>query len=380
VLKPAATNPWYVLATLAREQTKIYDQKLHDKNREFWNAWLTQNLTDEARDATKDTEGRAYLKFQKNRKWEDLKVEAERLFHARLPGANIPDPEIGADFSNLEFGSFVSFQEFWFNSANFSGCNFSQDVYFVNSTWSGGPQFIGTTFCSVANFIGAQFLGAVIFYQAVFCKRSTFRSTIFAGHSDFRDTIFDEPCNMRVAKFLTEYPNLDGAALHNKTNVTAKNEYWPSIINEEDEYAVTCCATLRQNMTAQGRSDDAHFFFRREMDHKAEMAKIWERPFYDLYQWAEYGFGVRQPLELLLWVWLLGWLLLWTAETLTWYDALFLSLANIFKFLGFQKVYFDNTIKDLCGALKVLTALQTAVGYLALFFLGLGLRNRFRLK
>ena len=38
--RPAATNPWYVLATVAGEQREEeWDDDLHAKNRRYWNGW-----------------------------------------------------------------------------------------------------------------------------------------------------------------------------------------------------------------------------------------------------------------------------------------------------------------------------------------------------
>ena len=39
-LKPAAENPWYVLATIYGEQYgETFDRDLHARNRRIWNGW-----------------------------------------------------------------------------------------------------------------------------------------------------------------------------------------------------------------------------------------------------------------------------------------------------------------------------------------------------
>lgn len=45
-LKPAAGNPWYVLATIHGEQTRERrDFELHAKNRRIWNGWCCGHLS-----------------------------------------------------------------------------------------------------------------------------------------------------------------------------------------------------------------------------------------------------------------------------------------------------------------------------------------------
>ena len=44
-LKPAAENPWYVLATIHGEQTgKRCDRDVHRRNRRIWNGWSGGHL------------------------------------------------------------------------------------------------------------------------------------------------------------------------------------------------------------------------------------------------------------------------------------------------------------------------------------------------
>lgn len=51
-LRPAATNPWYVLMTVAGEpiSDQFYGHRvwnLHARNRRFWNDWQAKTLNDE---------------------------------------------------------------------------------------------------------------------------------------------------------------------------------------------------------------------------------------------------------------------------------------------------------------------------------------------
>jgi len=61
-------------------------------------------------------------------------------------------------------------------------------------------------------------------------------------------------------------------------------------------------------------------------------------------------------------------------------EAFGISFASLFNFFGFQKTFLSAAFEDLNGWLKILSAAQTVSGYVLLFFLGLGLRSRFRLR
>jgi hypothetical protein len=245
-------------------------------------------------------------------------------------------------------------------------------------------------------FWAGRFEQAADFNNARFSGLAQFQQCVFAKHADFTDAQFAAPANFRAAQFKTAYPRLEGTLLHDKTHVSAEDQYWPPTKthqsdqdqdkNKNEEAARTSCAYLRHNMTLQGLTEDAHFFFRREMTHKARRARWWERPFYILYRGVEYGYGVWQPLMGLIVVWLVGFIALVWFIACTEHPALGgwaasgLSFANIFRFFGFQATYFQEVIPNLPGWLNFIGGAQTVLGYLLLFFLALGLRNRFRLK
>ena len=63
------------------------------------------------------------------------------------------------------------------------------------------------------------------------------------------------------------------------------------------------------------------------------------------------------------------------------FDSVSLSFTSMFKFLGLQRLHFGaEYIQALHWSLELLTAVQTLGGIVFLFFLGLGLRTRFRLS
>ena len=60
-LKPASESPWYVLMTVAGEQTGfLIDDDLHARNLRFWDGWAGGSLSDTAK-AALVVEGRRLL-------------------------------------------------------------------------------------------------------------------------------------------------------------------------------------------------------------------------------------------------------------------------------------------------------------------------------
>ena len=63
-------------------------------------------------------------------------------------------------------------------------------------------------------------------------------------------------------------------------------------------------------------------------------------------------------------------------------EAVGWSFGNVFSFLSFGKTYYagDCYVKTLPAFLKVIAAFEMIGGFILLFLLSLGLRNRFRLR
>ena len=71
--------------------------------------------------------------------------------------------------------------------------------------------------------------------------------------------------------------------------------------------------------------------------------------------------------------------LLWDKPEILW-DATNLSFTNIFAFFGFDRRLPNFMIYEESHLFIALAGLETILGFILVFFLGLGLRNRFRLK
>ena len=82
---PTEQNPWYVLATIAGEQSgEGIDFDLVLKNRAYWNAWAGQHLSAEYKAEIKNASGKSL--FQGTPEWSEVEAEMTEAFTKRLTG------------------------------------------------------------------------------------------------------------------------------------------------------------------------------------------------------------------------------------------------------------------------------------------------------
>jgi hypothetical protein len=202
------------------------------------------------------------------------------------------------------------------------------------------------------------------------------------------------------ARFVGGVPAFYQRQMHQDTTFCTHGFRWPVITAANAGDGKRAYARLRQIMNELQKPDEEHFLFRQEMRCKAHEEEWWNRwPIRAFGAFSDFGYSVVRPL-----LWLLA---LWFGTAGVFYhvafspacyvgyglgpdgcgaktlaamgQALALSFTNIFPF-GLNRLYFADVLKDLPGGLQVLGGAQTVVGFVLLFFLGLGLRNRFRLK
>ncbi len=346
--------------------------------------------------------------------------------------------------STAGFQSSTFMRHAWFDTVTFMGhawfdrVTFKDHAWFVSATFRHSAGFISATFAMSAWFDAAVFSHSAwlgwakfsqdaSFHMTTFEQMVSFDSANFSGFAYFTMTRFggsrDKPCipnfsdcqfeksaSFRQAQFRDGYPGFSGAVLHDKTSFTARRElssdeiakddtligqtYWPKTTKQNPVNARESCAIIRHVLTQQGLPEEAHFFFRREM-HFAGLpseGRSWtERLPYRLFGWfSDYGYSIQRPLWWLAGVWFAG--LLTFAylfgvpqdyPKLAKYDdwtAMGLSFSNLFPLFGFGRVFLSDVLKDLPRWAQVLSGAQTVLSLPLLFFLGLGLRQRFRLR
>ncbi len=205
----------------------------------------------------------------------------------------------------------------------------------------------------------------------------------------FTDCQFQKPTSFRKATFHSRYPDFSGAVPHDKTTFTDHPDNWPKGTQSDPVQAKASCAVIRHNLGKQGLPEAEHFFYRREMGFGRQIGGFWERLPFRLYDWLSgYGYSIERPVWGMLWLWVVPGLIFGAAgvtgarlaDLATLLNSLGLSFANMFSFLGLQRTFFQTELDALTGAFQALAEFQTVMGFVLLFFLGLGLRNRFRLK
>jgi hypothetical protein len=311
-----------------------------------------------------------------------------------------------ADFHSAKFDQTASFifaafaqdADFVFATfarvARFDSATFAQVAYFVFATFEQAAHFDSATFAQVAIFYYAKFFGSAYFRKARFGSAPTSSENY---RFSFSDAIFERPTSFRDAEFKHRYPWLDGTVFHDKTQFTAERGFWPTERQPDPKQAKEACAALRHVMAKQSLPEHEGFFFRREMKFAGQSGPWPARPLYWIYGFvSDYGHSVWRPVAFLFAVSVLffpayqgcvpsdGYCLFNppAVRLLPAMEAAGLSFSNMFKFFGFQTLYYREFLgaDTLSNGIKIAASVQTILSFILLFFLGLGLRSRFRLR
>lgn len=209
-LQPAETNPWYVLMTVAGEQTGTtifdIDRDLRELNRRYWNGWAAQALDKDAQ-AKLIADGRATEEsFEPGGEFAPLTDEEraaiETALAERAPDAETPKPETRPDLSRTVFRAIFCADGFLFpHGANFSGTTFSGPADFGSATFSDFADFPGATFSDEAFFWSATFSDDADFHSATFSSYTYFKSATFSGYTFFLSATFSDDAFFESATF-----------------------------------------------------------------------------------------------------------------------------------------------------------------------------------
>ena len=297
---------------------------------------------------------------------------------------------IDVDFISATFSSRASFNQTTFSgSANFSFATFRSSAHFASATFSSAADFVSATFSSDVDFRSATFSSHVDFRSATFDAPAGFVGTKF-GNPDaphpaqlnLTDAQFEKPASFRGAVFLNYYPDFTGAIVHEKTLFPWEKENWPTACDQDAKEGRDSCAALRHHLAKQGLPEAEMFFFQREMGFARQIGKWPERLPYLIYGWlSDYGHSIIRPANCLLALFILGAFAVHFATCFGLMKSFGYSFANMFKFFGLQRTYFDLDVIQMWAAwLQWVSGGQTVLSFILLFFLGLGLRTRFRLR
>lgn len=417
-----------------------HDKALAKKNGNAWNQWFFGGELNTIREGKARELG---VDFKKYQRLNDKDVERlTMLLRKRLNDnkAVLPDPDLEIDFSGTYFDKNVCFIGFEFSkdidstrsqfskNALFYSARFWGNSFFIEATFGGHADFRNAVFCFSANFREASFSDVALFEKVIFGSNSCFSSATyysgasyeaaaFKGHADFdwyeyigkspypvrffgkvdfSSAKFEAPTTFVDARFATHVPEFHGAELFEKTlfptnanddgnwptRDVGKNKLEGQMSVEEQAFEYN---RLQLFMNKTMRIDEEQFFHRMEMRCKGKIDGgaygVMHAAFDAI---SEYGNNVVRPVQWLFCLWFIGWVAYWHKSPIIFgeapvWEAAGWSFANIFSIFGFRRLYFDAEPK-LHALLQFIGGVQTVAGFVLLFLLGLGLRNRFRLR
>ena len=273
--------------------------------------------------------------------------------------------------------------------ANFQEVKFQKEAIFASSTFGRNIHFDSANFHQSEVFADSKFLAHAYFSKTIFGMAES----NFICEANFTDVQFDWPVSFRETLFHNSFPIFDGAILPEKIAFSARSSFWPRIGSPivPSARAKTSLAIIRHAVAKQGLPEDEHFFFRYEMYYAGKSGSLGHYLMCQLFSLvSKYGNSIGRPvlsLAILFVAFSMIFLAIFNSQNefnggmYNWYDAWALSFSNIFRFLGLQSTYLGRDFMLGLGPVtSVLSALQTILGFTFLFFLGLGLRQRFRLR
>jgi len=292
-------------------------------------------------------------------------------------------------FSECRFIGYASFDFATFDRSRFSKALFKETAYFYASIFNASNTFNDAIFKGKADFGNATVDGQINFGKATFCDRASF--------DDARPDRSAALLSFNASEFCKHPPRFFGRELHEDTDWTgvklpnAKAQAaLPRDLLEDDKRAYE---QLWIKCGALGKVEDEHMFFSKEMELTGRLSPWYTRTTYCLYRLvSDYGCSYWRPIAWMgvLWgVWSVLYALHFMGR-----DQLHpcmdrvelllsiagLSFANIFAVFGFYRRFPSDLLADPTTCIVLLTVSETLLGFVVLFFLGLGLRTRFRLR
>ncbi|MDD9727393.1 pentapeptide repeat-containing protein [Roseovarius sp. SK2] len=394
VLDPASKNPWYVLATVAGEQsgTSVFkiDHNLRIKNRRYWHGWMCRHFSDEEK-ATLAAKLEVELDELNPLSEEEKGILYER-FSKVFPDVGqdeiVPSPADDVDMSSTYFPSALDMSKFYFDGrVSFDAASFKGAAVFEASHFAWRVDFVDVFFAEDAFFQRAHFAGFAMFHSAYFSHLAVFSDGECKSVTDFSQ-----------AKFTNHVPFFFHREIYQDTSFSDNAKLWPDVTEKNAKQSKRAYTRLRQIAADIYDPDLEHFFLRQEMRCKERIElgkKDWfHAGMFRLFRWvADHGISVTRPFWLMVCVWAFGagcaaGYFDSGAEAVSSTDlqdnrylsAAGLSFGNLFGFLGINRLYFADMLRAAPDGLQFVAGLQTVLGVVLLFFFGLGLRNRFRLK
>ena len=301
---------------------------------------------------------------------------------ASFDGASMDET---ATFKSAHFTQMAAFDGTKFKSfANFEKARFEGLAYFKRASFVEGATFADGKFHDEANFEYGSFAQQVSFDDTCFAKYVRFKHTTFHS-ATFYNSRFKSITSFESASFGFTPPLFDGATLHESTIWLGVS--WPHSL-KQSEQVKTCVRgyeRLKLEMDRLKKHEDELNFFALELRARRVLIGKWSAQGLTTGLYGclcDYGRSYTLPMFLLAAIIVCGaGLFLLYFGLLCWRHYLWLSAANSLGVLGLRREFFSaSEITSLPLMLQLLSAAQTVLGSVLIFFFGLSLRNRFRMR
>jgi uncharacterized protein YjbI with pentapeptide repeats len=306
---------------------------------------------------------------------------------------------VTTSFEGFSFGHQASFRSAKFAHVNFRRVNFGihacfEDAHFQeaadfdDANFGSSVSFVNTRFESALSFVGCQFLGAVDFstcdsLSQKFSGHVCFDKAIFKGPVSFNGRHFANATSFKSAHFAVA-PTFHGCELHQDTSF--EGAIFPEATGSED--AARAYRTLKLAFSKQQAIREEQRFFRLEMAEETLLETGLKRWLFWAYNtFSDYGFSVMRPFLLLTATWLVfaqiygahaspqSLCVLGQTDCRLQGEWFTFSLQQALPLPGFEQL--DSAIK---GVSVGWLFLHKTLSLIALFLIGLALRNLFKLK
>jgi uncharacterized protein YjbI with pentapeptide repeats len=299
---------------------------------------------------------------------------------AYFSGATFPED---ADFSNSTFYMEASFNSATFpDYAAFIGATFPEDADFSSATFSGEAYFSRAIFSGTAAFISTTFSKYAKFSRSTFSGFANFSTATFHEAAIFTDSEFKAPTDFERSRFLGEPPRFHGGKLHEDT--VWRGVKWPAAPTDPSKAGrfTDAYERLKQEMDRLKKHEDELMFFAKELECRRVAAGWFKGLPIAAYGWfCGYGRSYVKPLGWMVAVFGAGVPVLGLLQPdLGWGKAVGLSAVNCLAGLGIRKDLMGKVLDHLGPGALIVSGVQTVAGLILLFLIGLGLRNRFRMK
>lgn len=358
---------------------------IYKEGKDKWNQWASPVMTQAQKLEYNISGGLNYneIRRQLGKKYTEAGITAQ-----------VPDPRELINFSDTVWAGTADFDDF-FIPANISFCNtiFQSGANFRRTHFNGELNMAGkTVFKSGAYFtntkfndfsISAHFKQEANFNNAVFSGMADFNQSIFYSTTTFKSALFKKAANFSETAFKT-LPNLLGSQIDGDISLNYEQ------IMDIQSHEVTHWAKLKLETSRMHLHEEEVSLFAKELEARAQKARRAKKLLINIYkEISDYGRSIARPTILLFWFILAfaalynGILLGQSGVTI---KAYLMSVQSAFPLIPVDKQLLAKIqlYEKLSGleiiSLQTLRGLQTLLSTILLFLIGLGIRNRLRIK